>query len=69
MEVPFQGSNLNANQRAFNTSMSKSRITVEWIFKEIKMYLPVLDNKRKNEIMGVASWPSLYKHYGSLQLA
>ena len=50
MEVPFQGSNLNANQRAFNASMSKSRITVEWIFKEVKMYLPVVDNKRKMKL-------------------
>ena len=38
MQVPFQGSNLNNNQVAFNSSMSKVRITVEWLFKEVKMF-------------------------------
>lgn len=47
MEVPFQGSNLNSNQTAFNTSMSKVRITVEWVFKKVKIYFPVVDTKRK----------------------
>ena len=47
MQVPFQGSNLNNNQGAFNSSMSNVRITVEWLFKEVKTYFPVVSNKWK----------------------
>ena len=35
MEVAFQGSNLSAARRAFNMAMDRSRITVEWYFKEV----------------------------------
>lgn len=47
MEVPFDGSNLTAGQRAFNEAMSTVRVTVEWIFKEIKLYWASVDFKRK----------------------
>ena len=50
MEFTFQGSNLNVNQSAFNFSMSKVRVTVEWIFKEVKLYFPVCDTKRKMKL-------------------
>lgn len=50
MEVPFQGSSLSAAQMAFNTAMAKVRITVEWVFKEVKMYFATLDFKRKLKI-------------------
>ena len=50
MEVPFQGSDLNANQRAFNTSMYKFCITVEWIFKKVKMYFPVADKNLRMKL-------------------
>ena len=36
-EVPYQGSNLSAPQRAFNGAMSKGRVTVEWYFKEVRL--------------------------------
>lgn len=36
IEVPSHGSNLNTAQKAFNTAMSHVRVTVEWVFKEIK---------------------------------
>eukprot|EP00171_Calliarthron_tuberculosum_P009482 IDg9482t1 len=51
MEVPYQGSNLNAEQRALYKAMSSSRITVEWIFKETKMYFSTLDYKRKMKVL------------------
>ena len=30
--------------------MSAVRITVEWIFKEVKMYFPIIDTKRKMKL-------------------
>ena len=51
MEVPYQGRNLSAEQRAFNKSMSSSCITVEWIFKEVKMYFSTLDYKRNMRVL------------------
>lgn len=50
IEVPFQGSNLNSNQTAFNKSMSKVGITVEWVFKKVKMVFPVVETKRKLQL-------------------
>ena len=38
MEVSYQGSHLTPPQVAFNRAMSAVRITVEWIFKELKLY-------------------------------
>lgn len=50
MEVPFQGSNISPNQIAFNKAMSAARITVEWIFKEVKLYFTAVDFKRKMKV-------------------
>jgi DDE superfamily endonuclease len=50
LEIPYQGSALSAHQRAFNKQMSAARITVEWIFKEIKAYWSCVDFKRKLSI-------------------
>lgn len=47
LEVPFQGATLTAEQGAFNTEMVETRITVEWFFKEIKMYFATVDFKRR----------------------
>ena len=47
LEAPFQGSNLKANQLEFNKTMYSVRITVEWIFKEVKLYYNAVDYKRK----------------------
>lgn len=38
LQVPFKGSALDAEQRAFNLAISTERITVEWFFKELKLY-------------------------------
>jgi len=50
LEIPFQGAALSEDQTAFNKAMSGSRITVEWMFKEVKLYWTVLDFKRKLRI-------------------
>ena len=47
MEVPYQGSNLSEEQKSLNKAMAASRITVEWIFKEVKQYWSTMDYKRK----------------------
>ena len=47
LEVPYQGSNLSAPHDAFNSAMSRERVTVEWYFKEVKLYWSTMDYKRK----------------------
>lgn len=64
MEVPFQGANLTDAQKAFNTAMSKVRITVEWVFKKVKLYFATLDFKRKlkylNRLLDSFIYPQCY---------
>jgi nuclease HARBI1 len=36
--VGFDGTGITPEQAAFNKAMSRSRVTVEWIFKDIKKY-------------------------------
>lgn len=50
MEVPFQGWDLNAALLAFNLSMSRVRVTVEWALKEVKLYCTTVDYKLKIRI-------------------
>lgn len=51
LQVPFQGSNLNPDQSAFNAGMAGARITVEWVFKEVKMYWSTTDFRRKLRVL------------------
>ena len=51
MKVPFQGSHLQPMQWDFNGAMSRVRITVEWIFKEVKMHFTVVDFKQKMKLL------------------
>ena len=50
MEVPIEGTNIKAEEQTWNKSMSKCRISAEWLFKEIKMQRTSLDFKRKMKI-------------------
>ena len=59
MEVPIEGSNITADEKVCNKSMSKCRITVEWLFKEIKIQWTALDFKRKMKV-GESPVGSLY---------
>jgi DDE superfamily endonuclease len=51
MEVHYQGSNLSEEQKSLNKAMSSSRITVDWIFKEVKQYWGTMDYKRKLRVV------------------
>ena len=50
MEVPIEGSEITADEKVCNKSMSKCRITVEWLFKEIKIQWTALNFRRKMKI-------------------
>ena len=50
LEIPFQGAHLGGDARAFNTAIATSRVTVEWMFKEIKLFWTLMDFKRKLRI-------------------
>ena len=54
MEVLFQCSNLSAARRALNMAMARSRITVEWFFKEVKIHWMSKDFKRKLRVRDAA---------------
>lgn len=43
MEVPFKGIQLTTAQKAFNKAMSAVRISVEYIFKEVKIHFRIVD--------------------------
>lgn len=47
LDVPFCGANITPAQRAANRSTSAVRVTVEWMYKEIKLYWTTTDFKRK----------------------
>lgn len=47
LEIPFDGASLSAVKKAFNKAMSKSRVTVEWFFKEVKLLWSFVDCKRR----------------------
>ncbi len=50
MDAPFQGSSLTPEESAFNKSMSSARISVEWMFKEVKLYWSHVDFKSKMRV-------------------
>jgi DDE superfamily endonuclease len=47
LQVGFKGSVLGPDEVAFNFSMSKVRVTVEWAFRDVKQYFTHLDVPRK----------------------
>lgn len=50
LHIPYDGSHLTAHQTAFNKAMSTIRIPVEWVFKEVKQYFPLMDFPRKLKV-------------------
>ena len=46
VQGPFKGANLTEPQKAFNTSMSRVRIAVEWPFGGISTYFAFVDFKK-----------------------
>ena len=59
LQAPFRGPQLAANKEAFNTSMSKVRIAVEWLFGDIINYFKFLDFK-KNLKIGLSAVGKMY---------
>ena len=47
VDVPFQGAHLSGAQLAANRTTSSVRVTVEWSYKDVKLYWTVVDYKRK----------------------
>ena len=47
LQTPYKGNNLTNDQKAFNTAMSKVRVSVEWVFGEIAGYFAFIDFKKK----------------------
>jgi DDE superfamily endonuclease len=47
MEIYFTGTVLTAEQQARNVAMPSCRVTVEWLFKDIKLHWSTVDFKRK----------------------
>ena len=51
LQVTYQGAEVPADERAFNLAMATGRITVEWLFKELKMYWTTMDYRRKLRVL------------------
>ena len=49
--APFKGANLTANEKQFNSSMSKVRICVEWGFGKVTQNFAYLDFKRNMKVL------------------
>jgi len=56
---PFRGARITNEQQEFNRSMSKVRISVEWIFGDILNYFKFLDFK-KNLKIGLSAVGKMY---------
>ena len=59
LQAPFQNANLTPQQEAFNTSMSKVRTSVEWLFGDITNWFSFMDFK-KNLKIGLSCVGKMY---------
>ena len=50
LQAPFRAGHLTADEEAFNSSMSKVRSSVEWVFNDITSYFAFLDFKKNLKI-------------------
>ncbi|XP_066910729.1 uncharacterized protein [Clytia hemisphaerica] len=50
LQAPFRAPGLTPDQTQFNKSMSKVRVTVEWLFKEIINYFKFMDFKKNLKV-------------------
>ena len=50
MEVPYAGSVLTDEKKECNKRMSSVRVTVEWLFMDVKQQWTAIDFKRKLRI-------------------
>ena len=59
LQAPFRGVNLTNQMKMFNTNMSATRVSVEWLFGDIINYFKFLDFK-KNLKIGLSSIGKMY---------
>ena len=59
LQAPFEGVNLTNQMKMFNTNMSATRVSVEWLFGDIINYFKFLDLK-KNLKIGLSSIGKMY---------
>ena len=59
LQTPFRGVNLTNQMKMFNTNMSATRVSVEWLFGDIINYFKFLDFK-KNLKIGLSSIGKMY---------
>lgn len=59
LQGPYKGGQLTVDQEEFNSSMSKVREAVEWVFSDIVTYFAFLDFK-KNLKIGLSSVGVMY---------
>lgn len=50
LDIPFSGAHLTPVQKAANKETATVRVTVEWMYKEVKLYWTTVDFKRKMRI-------------------
>ena len=50
LQAPYKDAVLTPQQQAFNTSMSKVRVSVEWLFKDISEYFKFIDYKKNMKV-------------------
>ena len=59
LQGPFKGAALTPQQEAFNVSMSKVRVSVEWVFGDILEYFSFLDFKKDLKV-GLSAIGKMY---------
>lgn len=50
LQAPFGGANLTAQEKAYNTSMSRVRVSVEWVFGDVLNQFKFNDLKKKMKV-------------------
>lgn len=59
LQAPFRGAHLTNQMKLFNSYMSATRVSVEWLFGDIVNYFKFLDFK-KNLKIGMSSIGKMY---------
>ena len=59
LQAPFKGARLTDNEEDYNKSMSKVRVSVEWVFGDTINYFAFMDFK-KNLKIGLSSVGKIY---------
>ena len=68
LQTPYQGQNLTPNQKNYNKAMSQVRVTVEWLFGEIKTFFKFVSLKSQMKT-GLSAVGKMYcvLHYSRIR--